>query len=132
MCLLTATATVLAAPPVARTPAAVDDIVYARQFVLNDGFRYDWCNEPFQVTRGTILVIKVDPVLVAPRQVSEPVLCVSDQAAMRLNQGDKSGYVIAVVPGAVDLTNDPVWFAPPELGGRGRKLDAGCKRAVSS
>ena len=34
---------------------------------------------------------------------------------MRLNQGDESGYVIAVVPGEVDLTKDPIWFGTPDL-----------------
>lgn len=115
VCLLTAAATVFAAPPVPNTPAAVDQVVYARPFTLNDGFRYDWCNEPFQVSKGTILVLKVNPNLVIPRQIGEPVLYVGNQTAMRLNQGDKSGYVVAVVPGDVDLTKDPVWFGTPEL-----------------
>jgi hypothetical protein len=118
MCLLMAASTVLAAPPVAKTPAAVNEVVYARPFTLNDGFRYDWCNEPFQATQGTILVIKVDPVLVIPRQIEEPVLYAGNHTAMRLNQGDQSGYVVAVVPGDVDLTKDPVWFGTPELPGR--------------
>jgi len=113
--LLAVATTVFAAPPTAKTPAAVDEVVYVRPFSLNDGFRYDWCNEPFQVTKGTILVIKVNPTLVIPRQMQEPVLYVGTQAAMRLNQGDQSGYVVAVVPGDVDLTKDPVWFGTPEL-----------------
>ena len=115
VCLLAVAATVFAAPPVAKTPAAVDEVVYARPFTLNDGFRFDWTNEPFQVTKGTILVLKVDPKLVIARQLEEPVLYVGNQTAMRLNQGDQSGYVVAVVPGDVDLTKDPVWFGTPEL-----------------
>ncbi len=114
VCLITVAAAV-AAPPIPNTPAAVTDVVYARPFTLNDGFRYDWCNEPFQVSQGTILVLKVDPRLVIPRQIGEPVLYVGNSAAMRLNQGDKSGYVIAVVPGQVDLTKDLVWFGTPEM-----------------
>jgi hypothetical protein len=118
MCLLITASSVLAAPPVAKTPAAVTDVVYARPFTLNDGFRYDWCNEPFQATQGTILVIKVDPVLVIPRQIEEPVLYVGNHTAMRLNQGNQSGYVVAVVPADVDLTKDLVWFGTPALPGR--------------
>jgi hypothetical protein len=114
-CLLTVTANLLAAPPIPNTPAAVDQVVYARPFTLNDGFRYDWCNQPFQVTKGTILVLKVNPNLVVPRQIGQPVLYVGNQAAMRLNQGDQSGYVVAVVPGDVDLTKDLVWFGTPEV-----------------
>jgi hypothetical protein len=115
VCLLMVASTVFAAPQIPNTPAAVDQVVYARPFTLNDGFRYDWCNEPFQLSRGTILVLKVNPNLVIPRQIEEPVLYAGNQTAMRLNQGDKSGYVIAVVPGDVDLTKDPVWFGTPEV-----------------
>jgi hypothetical protein len=114
MCLFAAAA-VFAAPPVPNTPAAVDQVVYARPFSLNDGFQYQYTNEPFQVTQGTILVLKVDPKLVVPRQIGEPVLYVGKQAAMRLNQGDQSGYVVAVVPGRVDLTKDLVWFGTAEV-----------------
>jgi hypothetical protein len=112
---MAAAAAAVAAPPIPNTPAAVTDVVYARPFALNDGFRYDWCNEPFQVSQGTILVLRVDPRLVIPRQIGEPVLYVGNQAAMRLNQGDQSGYVIAVVPGQVELTKDLVWFGTPEM-----------------
>jgi hypothetical protein len=117
-CVVALASSLLAAPPVAKTPAAVDAVVYAKAFTLNDSFRYDWSNEPQQVSQGTILVLKVNPVLVIPRQLEEPVLYVGTQAAMRLNQGDKSGYVIAVVPGDVDLTKDLVWFGTPGLPGR--------------
>ncbi|MBP9027086.1 MAG: hypothetical protein KBH81_13200, partial [Phycisphaerae bacterium] len=58
-CLLAAVSVSLAQPPVPQTPAAIDEVVYARPFVLREGFRYDWANEPFQVSQGTILVLKV-------------------------------------------------------------------------
>ncbi len=119
VCLLAVASTVLAAPPaIPATPAPVSEVVYARPFSLNDGFRFDWCKEPIQVTQGTILVLKVNPNLVIARQVEEPVLFVGNQTAMRLNQGEQSGYVVAVVPGAVDLTKDPVWFGTPALPSR--------------
>jgi hypothetical protein len=113
--LLTTAAAVLAAPPIPTTPAAVEQVVYARPFTLNDSFRFDWCSEAVQVSQGTILVLKVNPNLVIPRQIAEPVLYAGNRTAMRLNQGDKSGFVVAVVPGEVDLTKDPVWFGTPEL-----------------
>jgi len=77
--------------------------------------RFDWCKEPFDLNRGTILVLKVKPELVIPRQSEEPVLYVGRQTAMRLNHGNESGHVIAVVPGDVDLTKDPIWFGTPAL-----------------
>ena len=63
-------------------------------------------------------MLKVNTNLVIPRQIGEPVLYVGNQAAMRLNQGDKSGHVIAIVPGDVDLTKDLIWFGAPGLPGR--------------
>jgi len=117
-CLLAAVSVSLAEPPAPQTPAAIDEVVYAQPFVLRDSFRYDWANEPFQVSKGTILVLKVNTNLVIPRQIGEPVLYVGNQAAMRLNQGDKSGHVIAIVPGDVDLTKDLIWFGAPGLPGR--------------
>ncbi len=108
-------ATALAVPPIPPTPAAVEEVVYARPFTVNEGFRFDWRKEGFQVKAGTILVIKVNPDLVIPRQVAEPVLYVGNQTAMRLNSGNESGYVIAIVPGDVDLAKDPIWFGTPEL-----------------
>lgn len=115
VCLLAAVSASLGGPPVPPTPAGVDEVVYARPFALNDGFRFDWCKEPFQVSKGTILVLKVNPQLVVPRQTEEPVLYVDNQTAMRLNKGNESGYVIAIVPSEVDLTKDLIWFGTPGL-----------------
>jgi hypothetical protein len=115
VCLLVAASVTLAGPAVPPTPAAVDQVVYARPFTLNEPMSFDWCKEPFNVTKGTILVLKVNPDLVIPRQTAEPVLYVGNQTAMRLNHGNQSGYVIALVPGDVDLAKDPIWFGTPGL-----------------
>ena len=102
-------------PPVPTTPAAVDEIVYARPFTLSNGFAFTWCQERPTVTTGTLVVLKVDRNLVIPRQCAEPVLYVGDQTAERINFGDQSGYVIAIVPGTVDLTKAPIWFGTKML-----------------
>ncbi len=67
------------------------------------------------VTEGTLLVLKVNPDLVFPPQVAEPVLYVGDSTAERVNRGQGSGYVIAIVPGKIDLAKTPIWFGTPEL-----------------
>jgi hypothetical protein len=67
------------------------------------------------VKSGVILVLKVDPALVHPRQVAEPVLYVGNHTAQRMNFGHESGYVVALVPGDIDLTQAPIWFGTPEL-----------------
>jgi hypothetical protein len=111
---LTAASIVLATPPeMPKTPAAVDDLVYARPFTLETGFKYIWSKERPNVTDGTLLVLKVDKALVVPRSIATPVLYVGDQPAQRVNQGHESGHVIAVVPGEVDLTKVPIWFGSP-------------------
>jgi hypothetical protein len=60
-------------------------------------------------------VLRVDPNLVFPRQVAEPVLYVGNQTAERINVGYKSGHVVAIVPGPVSLYRDPIWFGTPAL-----------------
>lgn len=102
-------------PPVPNTPAPVDELVYARSFTLEQGYHHYWSKERPWTTTGTLLVLKVDKVLVVPRQIAMPVLYVGDQPAQRINQGHKSGYVIAVVPDKVDLTKVPIWFGAPGL-----------------
>lgn len=106
----------LSAPPaLPSTPAAVEELVYARHFTLEKGYSFDWSRERPIVTSGVLLVLKVNPDLVYPRQVAEPVLYVGDRTAERLNVGFRSGYVVAIVPGPVDLTEAPIWFGTPEL-----------------
>jgi hypothetical protein len=116
VCTLALASLVFGAPPaIPDTPAAVDEVVYLRPFTLSNGFAFDWCKERPQVTSGTLLVLKVDPALVVPRQVAEPVLYVGQQTAQRINSGHESGHVIALVPGEVDLSKALVWFGTPDL-----------------
>ncbi|GIW74611.1 MAG: hypothetical protein KatS3mg103_1133 [Phycisphaerales bacterium] len=115
-------AVVVAAPPqIPATPAAVQDIVFAQPFVLDQGEVSTWRAERPMVTSGYILVLKVNPDLVYPRQSAEPVLYVGDTTAERLNVGYRSGYVVAVVGApiegqdALDLAKAKIWFGTPEL-----------------
>lgn len=102
-------------PAVPSTPADVEDILYARPFTLEKGYNFDWSKERPLLTEGTLLVLKVDPALVYARQVAEPVLYVGDRTAERVNIGYRSGRIIAIVPGHVDLRTAPIWFGTPEL-----------------
>ncbi len=116
-------------PAVPATPAAVEDLVYTRTFTLQNGFEFDWSKERPLVTSGTLLVLKVDKALVLPRQQAEPVLYVGDHTAQRINSGYDSGYVIALVPGEVDLAKAPIWFGTPELPERIDAAKAKAERA---
>lgn len=107
----------LAAPPLPSGPVPVQELVYARAFDLDQGFAYDWRQERPLVRRGTLLVVQVDPDLAYPRQTAEPVLYVGTQTAMRLNVGYPSGYLVALVPGDMELDAEAtrIWFGAPAL-----------------
>jgi hypothetical protein len=131
--LLLVAASVYAAEPPAipATPAPVDDIVYARPFKLEQGYKYIWSKERPQVTEGTLLVLKVDKALVYPREIAMPVLYVGNQPAERLNRGHESGYVIAIVPGKVDLRRTPIWFGAPNFPHMVDTAEANTQRALA-
>jgi hypothetical protein len=108
----------VAAPPVPKTPAPVLDVVYARPFTLEKGYEFTWRKEKPTVTEGYILVLKVDPALVYPRQTAEPVLYVGDTTAERVNVGYGSGHLVVIVPCKVaefELKKTLIWFGTPEL-----------------
>jgi len=102
-------------PPVPKTPSAVIDLVFARPFTLTKGYKYNWSKVRPIVRSGTLVVLKVDPNLVVPRNSAEPVLYAGNQTVQRLNHGHKSGHVIAIIPGKIDLTQAPIWFGRPGL-----------------
>jgi hypothetical protein len=97
------------------TPAAVNELVLAQPFKLAKGYENDWSKEREVVTSGTLVVLKVDPELVYPRNSAEPVLYAGDKTVQRLNQGHESGHVIGIIPGEIDLASAPIWFGRPEL-----------------
>ena len=97
------------------TPSAVIDVVYVQPFSLNKGYTHFWREEKPVVRYGTLAVFKVNPALVYPRNALEPVLYVGNQTAERLNFGNESGFVVAIIPGEVDLNKSRAWFGTPEL-----------------
>lgn len=117
MVLLTVISTgVIAGPPeIPATPAAVDGILLAQAFSLDEPYEFSWLAERPLVSRGMILVLEVNPDLVLPRQTAEPVLYVGDSTAERVNTGYPSGKVVAIVPGPVDLASARIWFGEPML-----------------
>lgn len=105
-------------PPLPPTPAPVLDVVYARPFTLEKGYEFTWRKEKPTVREGFILVLKVEPALVYPRQTAEPVLYASDTTVERVNVGYGSGHVVALLPCKLadfDLKKTLIWFGTPEL-----------------
>jgi hypothetical protein len=132
-CLLGLAAGVLASEPPAipPTPAPVNDILYARPFTLEQGYKYVWSKERPSVSEGTLLVLKVNPALVYPREIAMPVLYVGNQPAERLNRGNESGCLIVIVPGKVDLTKTPIWFGAPNFPHMVDNAAANAQRALA-
>lgn len=97
------------------TPAPIKRIIAVHGFTLETPFLYTWTKERIMVSSGTLVVLEVDPALVIPRNTLEPVLYAGNIPVQRLNHGDKSGRVIGIVPGNIDVTTMPVWFGTPQL-----------------
>jgi hypothetical protein len=105
-------------PELPPTPAAIEEVVLARPFALEKGYEFAWRKDKPLVTEGYILVLKVDPRLVYPRQTAEPVLYAGDTTVERLNVGYASGHLVVIVPCKVadtDLKQTLIWFGTPEL-----------------
>jgi hypothetical protein len=96
-------------------PVAVEEILLARPFALEQGYNSDWQKERPVVTHGFIVVLRVDPVLVMPRASRQPVLYAGRRPAEPITTGYPSGILAAVVPGPVDLRRTAIWFGAPAL-----------------
>lgn len=101
------------AEPASQKP--VKDILYAQPFTLVKGYKNDWSKERELVSSGVLVVLEVDPALVEPRDVAEPILYAGNTPVQRLNHGEQSGRVIGIVPGVADLAGSPIWFGAPGL-----------------
>src|SRR5688572_25617511 len=54
------------------TPAPVADVVYISPFDLEQGYHYGWRQERPFINSGTLVVLKVNPDYVYPRNAAEP------------------------------------------------------------
>lgn len=96
-------------------PQPVIAIVHIQPFQLEQSFKYDWRSDHPNINSGLLIVVKVDPKLVTPRNELEPVLYAGNQPVQRLNHGHESGYVIGIIPEQIDLSKEPIWFGTPAL-----------------
>jgi hypothetical protein len=99
-------------------PAPALDILEIQPFRLKTGYDFNWLKSRPFVSDGLLVVLKVDPSLVVPRDTGERVLYAGDRTVQRLNKGHGSGFVIGIIPGAIDLASEPIWFGRPQLPAR--------------
>ena len=102
------------------------ELVHAEPFRTERPFRHVWRQEQPLVDRGWLLVLAGDPAQMVPRQTKEPVLFVGAQTADRVNTGQDSGRIVAIVPGEFRLEDAPIFYGqanrPEEL--QQRHIDA--------
>ncbi|MFZ2162721.1 MAG: hypothetical protein WAW02_10935 [Sideroxyarcus sp.] len=96
-------------------PQPIIGIEHVQPFRLERSFKYDWRRDHQDVRSGLLVVLKVDPDLVTPRDALEPVLYAGNQTVQRLNHGHESGFVIGIIPEQIDLSQEPIWFGTPAL-----------------
>jgi len=96
-------------------PQSIINIEVVQPFRLEQSFKFGWARNTPDVQSGLLVVFKVNPELVVPKNALEPVLYAGNLTVQRLNQGDKSGFVLAIIPEQIDLTKEPVWFGSPAL-----------------
>ncbi len=121
-------------PALPATPAAVEQVLLAQPFTLDQGYEFEWSAEHPVVSAGWLLVLQVNPDLVFPRQTAEPILYIGNTTTERINHGHQSGRVIAIVPSDVnetgeltlDLNKALMWFGAPGLP---EQIDAAMVRA---
>lgn len=90
-------------------------LIEATPFTLLEPHTHYWRAEQPSYTQGVLLVLQTNPENLVPRQTYEHVLYVGDETAERVNVGERSGHIVAIVPGPVDLANAPIYFGAPAL-----------------
>jgi hypothetical protein len=110
-------------PPVPPTPLAVAEVLSIRPFVLDRGYEHLFSADRPLVDAGFIVVLRVEPDAVYPRQVAAPILMAGERTLEPLNVGYPSGVVVAILPAprgpkgepAIDWSTTAFHIAAPGL-----------------
>lgn len=100
--------------PLQPTEAEIE-LVFVQPFALDRPGVHSLRAERPAYDRGQLVVLRADPERWLPRQGYESVLYAGAETARRVNVGHGSGHVVAIVPGDVDLSVEPIFFGAPEL-----------------
>lgn len=110
-------------PPVPATPLAVAEVLSIRPFVLERGYEHLFSADRPLVDAGFLVVLRVAPDAVYPRQVAAPILMAGERTLEPLNVGYPSGVVVAILPAprgpkgepAIDWSTTAFHIAAPGL-----------------
>lgn len=113
----------VSAPRASAQGGEVRDLVLAAPFVLDEPWTHAWRAESPSFRAGWLLVLEVDPKLVRPTELAQPVLCGEGESLERMNHGFESGRVVAILPSeldargypSADLASTTFFFAPAAL-----------------
>ena len=95
------------------TPAPILDLLYARPFVLTQGYPSWWESGRPIVTSGYVVVLEVDRSFLVPRASAMPVLCAGNHTVESIGEDFDSGILVGILPERPDLTQTVFWFAAP-------------------
>lgn len=112
--------------------AAVQRLLYARPFRLQEPYVYSFLASQPAIAQGLLLVLEVDPEVAKPRQVDVPVLYAGDTPAHLTNTGYPSGRVVVIVPDWFDPAQAPVFFGSMELPERVERARGSQEQALAA
>ncbi len=107
-------------------------VVDAQPFSLGEGrFEYDYVAGHPMFTRGTLVVLAVDPALARPRDAAMPVLYVGAMPLQIVAQDPSSTCVVGLVAPGVDLAAEPLFFGSTEPAERVDRARGTAERAAA-
>ena len=109
------------------TPTRAIELVAARSFSIEKPYTYHYVAEKPEIRTGTVVVLRVPKDLAYPKQTAMPVLYAGSRPVEITNVGYRSGHVVGIVPGKIDLMRTPFFYGAPDLPER---LDAEARRSA--
>ena len=93
--------------------APTGGLIQAQPFTLQACYPNAWSPKAAPICAGLLVVIATDPRPVS--QVNEPTLMAGATPVERLSWSNVDPYVVAVIPGPVDLAHTPLYWAEAGL-----------------
>lgn len=107
-------------------------LVEAQSFSLVEGtFEYDYVAGHPSFSRGTLVVLEVDPTLARLRDAAMPVLYVGAMPLQVVAQSDTNDCLVGLVAPGVELAKEPWFFGSTEPAERVDRARGAAERAAA-